>query len=443
MTPPIAIYLDGVKLADGSPEDDPTAPYVIDGLTVTWGRTTTIDQPAASTNTFVMRQQPTWEGDQPAFDGMQIGRRIDLYAGENCPVFVGSITDLALVWNADDELLWLTVTADDVLADLGNRPSASTPWAREALASRAANILNAARNDTPITISTDIRPIILRKLDVDEGADSMVAEQLADIAASVDAVLWATVDADGQPALFMESPALRAPLRRLAKPGALIIIEDVSAAAGAMPIDPCIPNLDPVEFRQTGSDMVTGVSVTYYIPDPEDSSAPDVGVTTTIVDQAAESPDRPWGVRRMTLDSQLTTAADAQEFAGRIVGRLSSPQWRITGLAIDTEVEPTLSDVQMQRLLNMRTRNGLPVTINPLPAWAPLPSDTFAGYVEGGEIASIRGYWSCVLTVSSAQSFGGASAKWDDLPADDAWCWDNFDPDIVWADLNGVAGPVI
>jgi hypothetical protein len=43
------IYADGVRVADGAPADDPTAPTALSGLSIHWGRESTVDQPDAST----------------------------------------------------------------------------------------------------------------------------------------------------------------------------------------------------------------------------------------------------------------------------------------------------------------------------------------------------------------------------------------------------------
>lgn len=46
------VYIDGVRVADGRPGDDPTAPTVLSGLSFDWGRSSTVDQPDASSCSF-------------------------------------------------------------------------------------------------------------------------------------------------------------------------------------------------------------------------------------------------------------------------------------------------------------------------------------------------------------------------------------------------------
>lgn len=440
MTPPISLYIDGVKVADGSPDDPAGVPFAVDGLSVSWGRPTTVDQPDASSCSFELHSRTDYPDPDLFGTTITLGRRVDVDAGPGCRVFTGQITDVSMVVDDDPDTLILNVTADDLLADLNNRPAASSPWPVETVADRFAHIVNAARLNTPYTIATDLAGIMVKRIDADSGQTSMVATMLADIATSVDGVLWSTLDPAGNPALRLESPALRAPLRRLALVPPWVTIVDVAAAAGAMPIDPCVPDLDPIEFRQTMSDLVTGVAVTYYVPDPADPAS-DIGVTVTVVDPGVESPSRPWGSRRMTLDSQLTTLVDATAVAGKLIGRLSSPSWRLNNVTVDNGIEPTVSDADMRTLLDMRSRCGLPITISPLPPWSPPDSETFTGYLEGGEITSTGGIWACSLWLSLAQGYGGASARWVDLVDADTWQWQDGDPELSWADLEGVAGP--
>jgi hypothetical protein len=51
--PGVALYVDGARIADGSdPDDTDDAVTALSGLSVTWGRSTTVDQPEPSTCTF-------------------------------------------------------------------------------------------------------------------------------------------------------------------------------------------------------------------------------------------------------------------------------------------------------------------------------------------------------------------------------------------------------
>ncbi len=440
MTLGVQLYIDGTRVPDGTLGLPPTQfgdVYADDGLNVSWGRATTVDQPAPATCQFTLSAEFDSANADLFGDLVKIGRRLDVDAGASVRVFTGVISDVSMVVTDDMSGLLLNVTADDLLADLANRPAAATPWAKETVQTRFDHVLQAARLNTTYTIASDVAPIMVRKADADT---AVAADLLADIAVSVDAVLWAIARPADDPYLRLESPALRAPLRRLAYVAPWVVIVDVSTAAGALPINPCVPDLAPIEFRQTMSDLTTGVAVTYYTPDPTDSTAPDIGTTTVVSDAAAESPARPWGARRMNVDSQLTNAADAQALGQRLVSRLSQPVWRLNNVSVDNR---DVSDADMARLLNSPTRAGLPVTIQPLPPWAPpAASDRFAGYVEGGNLTSTRGVWAAELWLSLAQGYAGVSARYQDIPQTDTnWQYQDVDPSIRYSDLVGVAGP--
>jgi hypothetical protein len=71
------VYADGVRLADGSPSDDPRAPNVLSGLEVAWGRDTTVDQPEASTLTFALADP---DGGAAFSDRLRTGTAIEVRA---------------------------------------------------------------------------------------------------------------------------------------------------------------------------------------------------------------------------------------------------------------------------------------------------------------------------------------------------------------------------
>lgn len=441
MTLDVSLFIDGKRVADGSVTDPAGMPYALDGLTVNWGRPTTVDQPAASTCSFTLEASTDWPDPDLFGSTITLGRQVDVLAGVNkAAVFTGQITDVAMVVADDDPTtLVLSVTCDDILADLANRTTSAAARPVETAAERVYRVLDAARTGTRCDVASDIGVMQVRRITADDAQKAMVTDTLANLATSVDGVLWSTVDAAGDAMLRLESPAQRAPLKRLELVPPWVLIVDVTAAAGAVPINPCIPVLAPIEYRQTMSDLVTGLAVTYYVPDPADTTK-DMAVTVTVVEPGAESPGRPWGVRRMELDTQLTSAVDAQWVAVRVLARLSAPGWRLNNLTVDAAAPPTLTDAQWHKVLDARTRNGLPVIIAPLPAWSPPASDTFTGYLEGGTFTTTGGLWSASLYVSLAQGYG-TSVRWLDLPDLTTWQWQDFHSSISWSDLIGVGPP--
>lgn len=429
------------QLVPGSAADtvSPEGLHAGDTLDVIWGRDDTTGQPDASSCEFrLIRPAPV--------DWLRVGADVLVSAVSpghpSAAVFLGSITSLTLSWDPDLGVPVVDVIADDVLADLGNRRVASSPWPREALADRVDRVMFAARQDVPYTVDPTLGGTTVAKQDVDT---LMATEVLQGLAASVDGILWSTVAThfgSWAPALRLEDPAQRPPLRRLAKPaGLIVIVFDADAlAAVAITLDACVFDRDPVQFVQNVDDIVTGVAVTYYTPDP-DPTAADVANTVDVVDRGAESPSGGWGVRRIDLDTQLTNAVDAQAVGDKILGRLRPKgAWRAPGLSFDKATTKAITDVQLLALLDLAHRSGQALVV-PLPAWAP-NAEPLIGYLEGGHATYFAGAWALELTVASALAYGAADVRWVDMPDLSDWIWNNWDPAITWDDLAGVGPPV-
>lgn len=73
-----SVYLDGQRMADGSPGDNLLDPTALSGLKVVWGRETTVDQPEPNTCTFRVLDDA---GGTSFLEQLRTGRRIDVYAG--------------------------------------------------------------------------------------------------------------------------------------------------------------------------------------------------------------------------------------------------------------------------------------------------------------------------------------------------------------------------
>lgn len=152
------------------------------------------------------------------------------------------------------------------------------------------------------------------------------------------------------------------------------------------------------------------------------------------------------GTRRIAVSTQLATQADASTLAANILGRTSSPGWRISGLTWDALVSDAMSSDQLTRMMTLldgTTRNGAAVLVTNLPAWSPVEGRTQVPlFVEGGTYTSHGGAWQLDMT-TSAPVGAGQSAKWEDMPSTPhpvtAWRWQDFDPGIRWVDLSGTA----
>jgi hypothetical protein len=77
LPPSCVLWVDGARYADGQPTEADTAPVALTGLTVTWGRATTIDQPAPASCAFTVLDRP---GGVRAAETIGIGSRVQVRA---------------------------------------------------------------------------------------------------------------------------------------------------------------------------------------------------------------------------------------------------------------------------------------------------------------------------------------------------------------------------
>jgi hypothetical protein len=350
-------------------------------------------------------------------------------------VFAGRITDAVAAYDDVAGATMITVTAADLLADLANRDVGAQPWPAETLQARASRIV-AASGVTGVTLLVAAAPaaVTVTRADVDR---QQAAPMLTDLAASVDAVLWCAQHLTQGGYLWIEDPAARTPAQQLAisDTSGLVVIVPASGA-GVTDLSACRAELDPARWRQTVSDIATRITVTWK----DQSTTPDVTDRTySLTNPALESPALPYGVRKISLDSQVTTATDADSVARQILARLSDPTWRLSGLSWPlTDPDLTADDITAALdLLDGTTRVGRPLRITDLPWWAPVHPAT-AVFCEGGRYTFTGGAWTLDLLVSAAQALG-RSVRWDEVPA--GWSWDMFDPAITWNDMLGVGPP--
>lgn len=72
-----SLFLDGERFLDGSPGDDIDAPTALSGLSVSWGRDSTMDQPETSTCSFQVMDR---RGSEAFVNLLRTGRRISVTA---------------------------------------------------------------------------------------------------------------------------------------------------------------------------------------------------------------------------------------------------------------------------------------------------------------------------------------------------------------------------
>jgi hypothetical protein len=237
----------------------------------------------------------------------------------------------------------------------------------------------------------------------------------------------------------MEDIRERAAVRELELSGDTIVIVSTSDRPVYV-MTACDILLDPITLASTVKDVLTSVSVSWLDQTLDDDGLP-APTERTVTSRDAVAMDL-YGLRSMSVTTELTSATDATEIADRHLARSRVAAWRVSGYTLDTSIlDETVSVSDADRmaalmaLLDATSRVGLPLSVTELPVWLP---DTVAGvYVEGGSYDYSDGYWRLALNISPGTA-AGRSVTWEELDA--TWQWDQFDAAISWTDLYGV-GP--
>jgi hypothetical protein len=348
-------------------------------------------------------------------------------------VFSGRITDLEAAFDIGMGGTLVSVTAQDNTAELANRFVSSTPWPAESLITRWNRIITAANQSTASSVAASAQPAPITYRDVD---NQPAAVMLAELAASVDGVLWSATHITTGPVLVLETLADRPPLMRLmlGEGGLVIIVPGSEFTTGrGVYLDACSVDLEPVRWSQDIADIATRVAVQWKDQTPDPTKPVDKTVTVTATELEAVI-----GVKRTQLSTQLSTSAAATTVANSMLARLSAGGWTVKGLQWDTGTDTELDSDRLATFMTMldgTSRLGLPILLVNLPDWSPIPTDRAPLFLEGGRYHSDDGWWSLDLFVASARAVG-KGVKWSELPIE--WAWNEFDPDISWSDLNGV-----
>lgn len=347
-------------------------------------------------------------------------------------VFSGRVVALEAAWDDRAEAPVINVSCVDFTGDLDNIDVGDVPWTVEPMADRFQRILTASGMDVTAIIAPSVAPILMSWRDVDSQPATGL---LAELAESVDAVMWSATHQVTGPYLEVEDPASRSSQYLLQLVDGVVQIVPNPGTGPALALSACDLLRDDAEWTQDTQDVVTRASVTWQEQGVDDEGQPTTTErTVTVIDSALELL---YGTRRLSLSTQLQDEEDALDVAARLLSRTSVSDWRASGLTLDDAelADPDADDVsRVLTLLDGTSRNGLPVSLTDLPAWAPT-GPVVPVYLEGGKYAFEDGAWVLDLTVSNA-SAQGASAQWDDL--DPTWTWDQFDPAITWNDLRGV-----
>lgn len=419
MSPTLGTYFDG-----DTPDTDTT--------TYAW-----TGEPNASTSTASTAGAGSWANWQWDDFGAVFVDDVTVLApaqGTESTVLVYSGRVASLEAGYDDEAgaPVISVECVDFTADMENVNVGSEPWQVEPMGTRFQRIVTATGMPVTAEIDASVAGILVSWRDVDSQA---AAGLLAELAESVDAVMWSATHQVTGPYLRVEDPANRQSQFWLQYAGGVVVIVPNPGGVTAMDLSACDLLRDDVSWKQDTQDVVTRASVSWQEQGVDDDGKNTTTEhTVTIIDDALEDAH---GVRGLSLSTQLQAEADAHAVAEKLLARTSISDWRASGLVLDDAWLDDPDDEDVTRLLTLldgTSRNGLAVSLVGLPAWSPTGA-TVPVYLEGGKYTFEDGAWVLDLTVSNATA-QGASTHWDDL--DPTWTWDMFDPAITWDDLRGV-----
>lgn len=426
------LWIDGARYADGCTGEADSDPAAMSGLTLTWGRDSTIDQPEPASLTFTILDGP---GGVRFDETIALGSKVVVWSvvgGRRVVVFGGRVTDLESSYDDAADAGRCSVVAADLLADLANRDVGDEPWPAESLLVRARRIA-AAAGVPAANLTADTRPAALTvsRVDVDR---QQAATLLTDLATTGTAALWVVAGTDGVARLRFEDPTARPGLWVLGL-GADGLWRPMLSAGAGRALDSCVIDRDPVRWKRALSDLITRVTVRWL----DQTTTPDTTERTlSVIDSDVESI---YGARGISIGTILTTEAAASSAANLLLAtHQDTNAWRAAGLAWDLAdtVDPGAGTAALAAdLLDNSTRYGLPVTITPMPEWVPAGAE--AGlYVDGGTYTFSGGRWTLSLATTSAVA-GGQSLTYEATPA--AVTYAAMAPEVSFLDLIGVGPP--
>ena len=348
-------------------------------------------------------------------------------------VFSGRITDIVLTGDANS--VEFSVTAVDTYAELANDTVGDIPWPIDLVPARVTRIQHLSATNFRANIDQSLDHYHLTQEDIDA---QTVADLLGQVAQSIDAVLWSAVDPLQGFYIWFEDTALRQALAVFALVGGVVVISGNTRPSTGINLSACDVLADDVQWEQDASDVITRVSLTWLdqtILDEDGLPDPTETYVTVSDDEAIGS----FGLRSLSVSTDLTTAPDGNAVANRILNRSRALGWHMTGLVWDQNLPSNWGSDDTSNALDCldgTRRNGLPIHLSELPNWAPVGTDSGV-YLEGGSYVFDGARWSLSMNVSPSGATG-ISAAWPDLDA--SWQWQQFDPGIAWQDCWGVGG---
>jgi hypothetical protein len=363
-------------------------------------------------------------------------------------VWAGEVT-AAIAQAAGDDAYTVNITASDLVSVLSNVKVGDEPWPSQSLQARTNAIMALIPESPPLLIDDTLEATIVSYRDVDSQAPLGL---LQDLAQSAGGVLWITAHATEGAYLWMEDPRNREAVRRfiIEADGTVSIQNEGDAAEASITTISAMDVLrDPVNWVQDVSQVITQVSVTWMeqIPPAEAGGETTTADHTVIVRDTADVVAL-YGVRDLSVGTELTTEADAMELAARLLALSRGVNWRADGLEYDTillvrDIDTVDFPARLTTaldLLDATVRIGYAFTMVDMPEWTPAGA-VRSMYVEGGTYTWENGRWRLALIATPSQG-QGISARWQDFEGTGV-TWEDFRPNkIKWIDAYGTSGPV-
>lgn len=350
---------------------------VFAAVVIRHGRSSADDAPLASTATLSLVNVT-----RELTSSFAIGDELELDTTGAVPRFRGRITDAAF---ADDVLAIIAVSSLALVAD---ETVGAVDYPEEAWSSRVYRVLREAGVGTSWlelggtwAASTETWAEAEHELEIDVGdSDPLLAARPAD---PVELASYLAALAESNPAAIANLP------------NGAVLVQELTARrelAGVTP-DPSIVAANPAWAMVT--ELVNRATVEW------------AGGEETVEDPVSverfehEYPD--------TIKTELALAADAADYAARIVAQRAYPRWEIDA----AELLELVSAITI----------GTPVTLEQLEAGAPF--GTYIGLVEGWTDAIGPGSdgaleWTQELRLSPPR-LSGVGLRWHETPADEVW----------------------